>query len=107
MVEQFGEVDEAGKIAIDVFVDLDELQRARADFKEIVGDIDALAGKGGFADRLQSPFELGASSLKLIEIHETIDRDFPGLIDLTELFDHPTIAQLAKHLQAKIAGAPA
>jgi len=49
-------------------------------------------------------FEIGASSLKLIEIHETIDRDFPGLIDLTELFDHPTIAELAKHLESKIAG---
>jgi aryl carrier-like protein len=49
-------------------------------------------------------FEIGASSLKLIEIHENIDRDFPGLIDLTELFDHPTIAELAKHLTTKIAG---
>ncbi|MGO9514394.1 MAG: non-ribosomal peptide synthetase [Steroidobacteraceae bacterium] len=47
-------------------------------------------------------FEIGASSLKLIEIHENIDRDFPGLIDLTELFDHPTIAELAKHLQGKM-----
>ena len=47
-------------------------------------------------------FEIGASSLKLIEIHENIDRDFPGLIDLTELFDHPTIAELAKHLQGKL-----
>jgi len=51
-------------------------------------------------------FEIGASSLKLIEIHENIDRDFPGLIDLTELFDHPTIAELAKHLQAKLTAAP-
>lgn len=51
-------------------------------------------------------FEIGASSLKLIEIHENIDRDYPGLIDLTELFDHPTIADLAKHLQGKI-GKPA
>jgi len=47
-------------------------------------------------------FEIGASSLKLIEIHENIDRDFPGLIDLTELFDHPTVAELAKHLQGKL-----
>jgi acyl-CoA synthetase (AMP-forming)/AMP-acid ligase II len=52
-------------------------------------------------------FEIGASSLKLIEIHEGIDRDFPGLIDLTELFDHPTIAELARHLQGKLAAAPA
>ena len=51
-------------------------------------------------------FEIGASSLKLIEIHENVDRDFPGLIDLTELFDHPTIAELAKHLEAKLKAAP-
>ena len=64
----------------------------------------ALPGKSiAVGDNL---FELGASSLKLIEIHETIDRDFPGLIDLTELFDHPTIAELAKHLQAKLAAVP-
>jgi acyl-CoA synthetase (AMP-forming)/AMP-acid ligase II/aryl carrier-like protein len=50
-------------------------------------------------------FEIGASSLKLIEIHENIDREFPGLIDLTELFDHPTIADLAKHLEGKLKAA--
>jgi aryl carrier-like protein len=47
-------------------------------------------------------FEIGASSLKLIEIHEQIDREYPNLVDLTELFDHPTVAQLAKHLASKI-----
>ena len=47
-------------------------------------------------------FEIGASSLKLIEIHENVDRDYPGLIDLTELFDYPTIAQLAQHLESKL-----
>ncbi len=63
----------------------------------------ALPGKGlGANDNL---FEIGASSLKLIEIHENIDREFPGLIDLTELFDHPTVAQLAKHLEGKLASA--
>jgi acyl-CoA synthetase (AMP-forming)/AMP-acid ligase II/acyl carrier protein len=51
-------------------------------------------------------FEIGASSLKLIEIHESVDKDFPGLIDLTELFDYPTIAQLAKHLEGKLKAAP-
>jgi acyl-CoA synthetase (AMP-forming)/AMP-acid ligase II/aryl carrier-like protein len=51
-------------------------------------------------------FEIGASSLKLIEIHESVDRDFPGLIDLTELFDHPTLAELAKHLEAKLKAPP-
>jgi aryl carrier-like protein len=48
-------------------------------------------------------FEIGASSLKLIEIHHNIDRNFPELIDLTEMFDHPTIAKLAKHLEHKLA----
>jgi len=48
-------------------------------------------------------FELGASSLKLIEIHERIDVEYPGQIDLTELFDFPTIAELAAHLEAKLA----
>jgi acyl carrier protein len=47
-------------------------------------------------------FEIGASSLKLIEIHENIERDFPGLIELTELFDYPTLAQLAVHLEKKL-----
>jgi len=64
----------------------------------------ALAGRR--IDINDNLFEIGASSLKLIEIHENIDRDFPGLIDLTELFDHPTIADLAKHLQGKLTARP-
>jgi acyl carrier protein len=60
----------------------------------------ALPGKRiGLHDNL---FEIGASSLKLIEIHEQIERLYPGKIDLTELFDFPTIAELARHLQAKL-----
>ena len=48
-------------------------------------------------------FEIGASSLKLIEIHEQIDRVYPGLVDLTELFDFPTISDLSRHLEGKLA----
>ena len=48
-------------------------------------------------------FEIGASSLKLIEIHEQIDRIYPGMVDLTELFDFPTIAELSRHLEGKLA----
>lgn len=65
----------------------------------------ALPGKR--IDVSDNLFDIGASSLKLIEIHENVDRNFPGLIDLTELFDHPTIAELAKHLEAKIKASPA
>jgi acyl carrier protein len=63
----------------------------------------ALEGKRvGLHDNL---FEIGASSLKLIEIHENIDKDYPGLVDLTELFDFPTVAELAAHLESKLAAA--
>jgi acyl-CoA synthetase (AMP-forming)/AMP-acid ligase II/aryl carrier-like protein len=58
----------------------------------------------GVADNL---FEIGASSLKLIEIHENIDAAHPGAIDLTEIFEHPTIERLAKHLAAKLREVPA
>jgi len=60
----------------------------------------ALPGKRvGIHDNL---FDIGASSLKLIEIHEQIDREYPGKVDLTELFDFPTIAELAQHLESKL-----
>jgi acyl-CoA synthetase (AMP-forming)/AMP-acid ligase II/acyl carrier protein len=60
----------------------------------------ALGGKR--VDVNDNLFELGASSLKLIEIHEQIDREYPGQVDLTELFDYPTIAELAQHLESKL-----
>ena len=63
----------------------------------------ALEGKR--VDVNDNLFEIGASSLKLIEIHEQIDREYPGQVDLTELFDFPTIAELARHLETKLAAA--
>lgn len=66
--------------------------------KAIVDDV--LAGKHVDVD--DNLFEIGASSLTLIEIHEKIDELYPGVVDLTELFDFPTVSQLAKHLQAKL-----
>jgi acyl-CoA synthetase (AMP-forming)/AMP-acid ligase II/acyl carrier protein len=47
-------------------------------------------------------FDVGVSSLKLVEIHEKIDQAFPGQVDLTEIFDHPTIGELAKLLEGKV-----
>ncbi len=63
----------------------------------------ALEGKR--VDLNDNLFEIGASSLKLIEIHENIDKEYPGLVDLTELFDFPTISELAQHLEGKLAAA--
>ncbi len=90
--------------------ELEALRQARGGAARVTGsDLEsrlqsicetALPGKR--VDVGDNLFEIGASSLKLIEIHETIDREFPGMIDLTELFDHPTIADLARHLQGKL-----
>ncbi len=62
---------------------------------------DALPGKHVDVD--DNLFEVGASSLTLIQIHEKIDELYPGQVDLTELFDFPTIAELSAHLEAKLA----
>ena len=62
---------------------------------------DALPGKRIEVD--DNLFEIGASSLTLIQIHERLDREFPGLVDLTELFDFPTVAELARHVEARLA----
>jgi acyl-CoA synthetase (AMP-forming)/AMP-acid ligase II/acyl carrier protein len=79
--------------------------KARSDLEEQLKTICDAALEGKRVDVNDNLFEVGASSLKLIEIHEQIDRLYPGQIDLTELFDFPTIAELAAHLEAKLAAA--
>jgi acyl-CoA synthetase (AMP-forming)/AMP-acid ligase II/acyl carrier protein len=64
---------------------------------------DALPGK--HVDVEDNLFDVGASSIALVQIHQKIDELYPGLVDLTELFDFPTVSQLAKHLEAKLARA--
>jgi acyl-CoA synthetase (AMP-forming)/AMP-acid ligase II/acyl carrier protein len=49
--------------------------------------------------RDQNLFELGADSLMLVNIHEQIEARFPGRVEITDLFDYPTIAALAAHLE--------
>jgi acyl-CoA synthetase (AMP-forming)/AMP-acid ligase II/acyl carrier protein len=61
---------------------------------------DALAGKHVDVD--DNLFEVGASSLTLIQIHEKLDELYPGAVELTELFDYPSVSELAKHLEAKL-----
>jgi acyl-CoA synthetase (AMP-forming)/AMP-acid ligase II/acyl carrier protein len=77
---------------------------SRSDLEEKIRSICDAALEGKKLDLHDNLFEVGASSLKLIEIHEQIDREFPGQIDLTELFDFPTIAELAAHLEGKLKG---
>ena len=77
--------------------------RERSQLEEQLKAICDAALEGKRVDLNDNLFEVGASSLKLIEIHEQIDRLYPGQIDLTELFDFPTIAELARHLESKLA----
>ncbi len=98
----------AGEFAEDLRA-LSELRNRQHSHRDAGGSLEvtilaicaeALAGKSVELD--DNLFEIGASSLTLIQIHEEIDRQFPGAIDLTELFDYPTVAQLAAHLETKV-----
>ena len=62
---------------------------------------DAMPGK--HVDIDDNLFDVGASSLTLLQVHEKIEELHPNAVDLTELFDYPTISQLAKHLEKKVA----
>jgi acyl-CoA synthetase (AMP-forming)/AMP-acid ligase II/acyl carrier protein len=46
-------------------------------------------------------FELGISSLTLAQIHAAIEEKWPDQIDITDLFDYPTVSELAVFLDAK------
>ena len=59
-----------------------------------------LEGRGIEVD--ESLFDIGASSLKLIAIHERIERLWPGVIDVTEIFEHPSIRELARLIEGKL-----
>jgi acyl-CoA synthetase (AMP-forming)/AMP-acid ligase II len=52
-------------------------------------------------------FELGVSSLALAQIHERIDRLYPGQLEVTDFFDYPTIGQLAAYLATRLEPAQA
>ena len=44
-------------------------------------------------------FDLGISSLMLAEIHATIEETWPGRVDVTDLFDYPSVSELAIFLE--------
>ena len=46
-------------------------------------------------------FEIGTSSVELAQIHEEIESAFPGVLEITDLFDYPTLASLAKLLDER------
>ena len=44
-------------------------------------------------------FEIGISSLTLTEIVLALDEHYPGKIDINNLFDYPTIRELADYIR--------
>lgn len=62
--------------------------------QNVISDVDV-----GVDDNI---LDIGTSSLKLAQIHEQIDEAFPDQIELPDLFDHPTVNQLAVFLQGKL-----
>jgi acyl-CoA synthetase (AMP-forming)/AMP-acid ligase II/aryl carrier-like protein len=58
---------------------------------------------GRHVDLHENLFDLGASSLKLVAIHEQIERRWPGAVDVTDIFDHPTIAEMARFIESRTA----
>ena len=48
-------------------------------------------------------FEIGISSLKLAELHEQLEQHFPNVLEVTDLFDYPTVGELAAFIEQKMA----
>jgi len=46
-------------------------------------------------------FETGISSLNLTEVHQEIDEAWPGVVDVTDMFEHQSIAELASFIDSK------
>jgi len=46
-------------------------------------------------------FDLGISSLTLAQIHAAIEDEWPDQVDITDLFDYPTVTELAVFLDSK------
>ncbi|MGH8253567.1 MAG: non-ribosomal peptide synthetase [Steroidobacteraceae bacterium] len=51
-----------------------------------------------------SLFDVGVSSIKLVGMQERIEQRWPGLIDVTDIFDHPSIAELARLIESRQQG---
>ena len=46
-------------------------------------------------------FEVGVSSLTLTEITLAIDERYPGKLDISDLFDYPTLREIAEFMRQK------
>ena len=66
--------------------------------------IDAISDAYFAAMLRRLSFDVGVSSLKLVAIHEQVEQRWPGTIDVTDIFDHPSIAELARLIESRREG---
>ena len=48
-------------------------------------------------------FRINLNSLTMARLHEAIDKEFPNRLDVTDLFDHPTLLEIADFLDSRSA----
>ena len=46
-------------------------------------------------------FEIGGNSLKVIELHDEINKHYPEIIKVADLFIHKTVSELSNHITNK------
>jgi acyl carrier protein len=76
-----------------------------SDIERQLRDICERELEGRNIDPDESLFDIGASSIKLLSIHQRLESEWPGLVDVTDIFDYPSIATLARFIELKLAKA--
>ncbi|GAB3675528.1 non-ribosomal peptide synthetase [Salinisphaera aquimarina] len=90
--------------ALDALMQADAPQAASESSGDVATDLKAICDEVvpdkniGFDDDL---FEIGLSSLELAQIHEGIEQRWPDRLEVTDLFDYPTIQELAAYLEER------
>jgi acyl carrier protein len=46
-------------------------------------------------------FEIGTTSIILAQLHQRIEETYPGILEVTDFFDYPTLKQLSAYIHSK------
>jgi hypothetical protein len=57
--------------------------------------------KHSVSDLEQSFFEMGASSLIIIQLHTLVNTRYPDRVSFQDFFDHPSIRKIAKLIESE------
>jgi len=84
-----------GEARVLITVDASPRRGRMVNAKAIVDE--ALPGKHVDVD--DNLFEVGVSSLTLTEIALAVDERYPGQVDIADIFDHPTLREIAEFMR--------